>query len=235
MKWKDVEQSSFAQVLKHLNVAFEFDSFPPSGHGGVNQLGGVFVNGRPLPDVVRQRIVELAHSGVRPCDISRQLRVSHGCVSKILSRYVAVKFISRPSSGLQAQTQGGDGCNSLPDHDQILIRVEVERLERGNTELELIRPASRLTKLELRRGHVLLPVEGEFRRPTPLPRPTPSPSAVPPSYNLFLPQRPAKHWRRVWSYVCLWAAMSIYSDTLGFDLRRLRLALCAGRGDNASA
>ncbi|XP_071960759.1 uncharacterized protein [Antedon mediterranea] len=72
---------------------------PHTGQAGVNQLGGVFVNGRPLPDFIRARIVELAHLGVRPCDISRQLLVSHGCVSKILTRYYETGSIKPGSIG----------------------------------------------------------------------------------------------------------------------------------------
>lgn len=53
----------------------------------MNQLGGVFVNGKPLPKALRIRIIQLARLGVRASDISRQLRISHGCVSKILNKF----------------------------------------------------------------------------------------------------------------------------------------------------
>ena len=39
----------------------------------MNQLGGEFINGRPLPTDTRERIVALAENGVRPCEISRQV------------------------------------------------------------------------------------------------------------------------------------------------------------------
>ena len=94
--WQCLE--SWCSLLKDvqdvLEIPFKADSPEPhvNAYGEVNQLGGVFVNGRPLPNQIRWappctntkyyhqfflhrvRIVELAQLGIRPCDISRQLR-----------------------------------------------------------------------------------------------------------------------------------------------------------------
>uniref|UniRef100_A0A1I7XM59 Paired domain-containing protein n=1 Tax=Heterorhabditis bacteriophora TaxID=37862 RepID=A0A1I7XM59_HETBA len=79
--WSAYEAPTWATTEYGQSFNFIVQTFDSSATlGEVNQLGGIFVNGRPLPMTMRMRIIEMAHRGIRPCDISRQLRISHGCV-----------------------------------------------------------------------------------------------------------------------------------------------------------
>ncbi|XP_062990531.1 paired box protein Pax-4 [Elgaria multicarinata webbii] len=69
------------------------------GAAAVNQLGGHFVNGCPLPDFKRKWIIDLAASGLRATDISRHLKVSNGCVSKILTRFYQMGVVQPKAMG----------------------------------------------------------------------------------------------------------------------------------------
>uniref|UniRef100_A0A673I2T1 Paired box 3b n=1 Tax=Sinocyclocheilus rhinocerous TaxID=307959 RepID=A0A673I2T1_9TELE len=100
---------------------FPMEVSTPMGQGRVNQLGGVFINGRPLPNHIRHKIVEMAHHGIRPCVISRQLRVSHGCVSKILCRYQETGSIRPGAIG------GSKSKTTSPD-----VEKRVEEYKREN-------------------------------------------------------------------------------------------------------
>ncbi|KFD72612.1 hypothetical protein M514_01734 [Trichuris suis] len=126
--------SQFILLKSSVGVSSNEDAMKSDRVAGeLNQLGGTFVNGRPLPLPTRIRIVELAQIGIRPCDISRELRVSHGCVSKILNRYQATGSVlpgaiggSKPRVTTPSVV---DHIRMLKQHDPTIFAWEIrERL-----------------------------------------------------------------------------------------------------------
>ncbi|XP_053211888.1 paired box protein 1 homolog [Panonychus citri] len=99
-------------------------SSPSTTTNGINQLGGTFSNGKPLPFHIRLRILELAVCGYRPCDISRQLLVSHGCVSKILAKFAETGSIMPGAIG-----------GSKPRVSTPLVKRKIKEYKESNSSL----------------------------------------------------------------------------------------------------
>ncbi|CAF1073335.1 unnamed protein product [Adineta ricciae] len=57
------------------NMMYHPQCLSYEGQGRINQLGGVFINGRPLPNHLRMKIIDMAAQGIRPCVISRQVLI----------------------------------------------------------------------------------------------------------------------------------------------------------------
>ncbi|XP_074597699.1 paired box pox-meso protein-like [Brevipalpus obovatus] len=113
-------QQSFTSAVSSFTITSNLH--PQSA--STNQLGGSFSNGKPLPFQVRLRILELALFGHRPCDISRQLLVSHGCVSKILARFAE-------TGSIMPGTIGG----SKPRVSTPLVKSKIKQFKQENNGL----------------------------------------------------------------------------------------------------
>ncbi|XP_065058126.1 uncharacterized protein LOC135685943 [Rhopilema esculentum] len=73
-----------AEHVKAVMSSYDYYRSNPTPY---SRYSGAYFSGRPLTEAVRQNIVEMALRGYRSCEISRQMLVSQGSVSKILGRY----------------------------------------------------------------------------------------------------------------------------------------------------
>uniref|UniRef100_A0A914ZTC5 Paired domain-containing protein n=1 Tax=Parascaris univalens TaxID=6257 RepID=A0A914ZTC5_PARUN len=86
---------------------------------GTNLYGRPYCPGRPLSMEDRGQIIELHMSGMKVNAISKQLCISHGCVSKIISRYRETGMLS-PASSPEQRRPRRTKKNSLPTPSTML-------------------------------------------------------------------------------------------------------------------
>ena len=53
----------------------------------MNRQGGCYDSGRAYPDIIRERVLDLAHAGTSQRQIATELRVSRGYVQNVLQQY----------------------------------------------------------------------------------------------------------------------------------------------------
>ncbi|ULT86068.1 hypothetical protein L3Y34_006032 [Caenorhabditis briggsae] len=70
--WTSPTSTSTTPEAQQYVAGYAPTNSPPKT-AEINQLGGVFVNGRPLPIEMRCKIVELARQGTRPCKLGDHL------------------------------------------------------------------------------------------------------------------------------------------------------------------
>ena len=58
-----------------------------------NKNGGTYLNGKPLDIEKREEIIRQHNDGVRVTEIGRNLKISHGVVSKIVRNYERTQSI----------------------------------------------------------------------------------------------------------------------------------------------
>ena len=53
----------------------------------VNKNGGLYDNGRAIPTLIRERILDLSHQGLGQCAVAREVRTSHTFVGNVVRNY----------------------------------------------------------------------------------------------------------------------------------------------------
>ena len=70
-----------------LNKRYVYYFTPATVQLRLNRYGGCFDNGRPLPEMQRERVFDLYHNGFGHRQIAREVRSSPGFVQKVIDRY----------------------------------------------------------------------------------------------------------------------------------------------------